>query len=194
MRTEISFRKPNVMEFLILMAFSRGARQRMVKTVGEQQVSIVVKLTWIGGPFVVLCTSQIFSGSFASRRGSCQERDGVCTVNTSPYAHTRLFFSLSTSYAITRLAQGFDDSLCVWKTHFVIGHVFVECSFDQEERSPMLKHGSVVRPRTSPSASPTPLTGIRLNPCATPLWNGRSGRLADPTPNTGTEKLEDRTT
>ena len=29
----------------------------------------------------------------------------------------------------------------------------------------------------------TPLTGIRLNPCATPLWGGPSGLLADPTPN-----------
>ena len=34
-----------------------------------------------------------------------------------------------------------------------------------------------------PTASPTPLTGIRLNPCATPLWGGPSGHLADPIPN-----------
>ena len=34
---------------------------------------------------------------------------------------------------------------------------------------------------------PTPLTGIRLNPCATPLWSGPSGHEADPTPNKGYE-------
>ena len=34
---------------------------------------------------------------------------------------------------------------------------------------------------------PTPLTGIRPNPCATPLWGGPSGHLEDPTPNTGNE-------
>ena len=40
----------------------------------------------------------------------------------------------------------------------------------------------------SPSTTtPTPLTGIRLNPCATPLSGGPSGHLADPTPNTGYE-------
>ena len=40
---------------------------------------------------------------------------------------------------------------------------------------------------SSPTASLTLLTGIRLNPCATPLWGGPSGRLADPTRNTGYE-------
>ena len=43
-------------------------------------------------------------------------------------------------------------------------------------------------PVFSPSTTtPTPLTGIRLNPRATPLWGGPSGHLADPTPNTGYE-------
>ena len=37
---------------------------------------------------------------------------------------------------------------------------------------------------TSSTTTPTPLTGIRLNPCATPLWGGPSGHLADATPNT----------
>ena len=35
---------------------------------------------------------------------------------------------------------------------------------------------------TPPTAWPTPLTGIRLNPCATPLWRGPSGHLVDPIP------------
>ena len=38
-----------------------------------------------------------------------------------------------------------------------------------------------------PTASPTPLTGIRLTPCATTLWSGPSGHVADPIPNTGHE-------
>ena len=37
----------------------------------------------------------------------------------------------------------------------------------------------------SSTSTPTPLTGVRLNPCASPLWGGPSGPLADPTPNTG---------
>ena len=40
---------------------------------------------------------------------------------------------------------------------------------------------------TSSTATPTPQTGIRLNPCATPLWGGPSGHLAGPTLNTGYE-------
>ena len=40
---------------------------------------------------------------------------------------------------------------------------------------------------TSSTATPTPLTGIRLNLCTTPLWGGPSGHLAHPTPNTGYE-------
>ena len=40
---------------------------------------------------------------------------------------------------------------------------------------------------SSPTASPTPLTGFRLNPCATPLWGRPSGHLAGPIPNTGYE-------
>ena len=37
---------------------------------------------------------------------------------------------------------------------------------------------------TLSTATPTPPTGIRLNPCATQLWGGPSGHLADPTPST----------
>ena len=44
-------------------------------------------------------------------------------------------------------------------------------------------------PPVMPSSTkpPTALTGIGLNPCATPLWGGPSGHLADPTPSTGYE-------
>ena len=40
---------------------------------------------------------------------------------------------------------------------------------------------------TSSTTTPTPLTGIRLKPCATTLWSGPSGHLAGPTQNTGYE-------
>ena len=40
---------------------------------------------------------------------------------------------------------------------------------------------------SSPTTTPTPLTGLRLTPCATPLWGGPPGHLADPTPNIGSE-------
>ena len=36
----------------------------------------------------------------------------------------------------------------------------------------------------SSTTTQTPLTGITLNPSATPLWGGQSGHLADPIPNT----------
>ena len=38
-------------------------------------------------------------------------------------------------------------------------------------------------PPISHHTTPTPLTGIRLNPCATSLCGGPSGHLADPIPN-----------
>ena len=40
---------------------------------------------------------------------------------------------------------------------------------------------------TSSTTTPTPLTGIRLIPCAIPFCRGPTGHLADPTPNRGYE-------
>ena len=40
---------------------------------------------------------------------------------------------------------------------------------------------------TTPATSPTLSTKISLKPCATPLGDGLSGRLAGPIPNTGYE-------
>ena len=97
--------------------------------------------------------------------------DKHLTVRTfSPCARLR------TPDVNTRLAQGLDDLFVCLKSHFIIGHVFVECSSTQ--LPPIF---------SSPPASPTPLTGIRLNPCAAPLSGGPSGRLADPIPNTGVQ-------
>ena len=54
-------------------------------------------------------------------------------------------------------------------------------------------HFSAIPPVVPSSTTPpTPLTGIRPNPCATPHWGGPSGHLADPTPNTRTKKNEDQ--
>ena len=54
----------------------------------------------------------------------------VCVQITHHLTHTRALFLAAHATCVTRLAQGADDSLCVWKSHFIIGHVFVECSFD----------------------------------------------------------------
>ena len=57
----------------------------------------------------------------------------LCTENTSPYAHTRTFSRcarLRTPDVSTHFAQGLDDSFVCFKNHSIIGHVFVECSFD----------------------------------------------------------------
>ena len=99
---------------------------------------------------------------------------GRCTDNTSPYAHTRIFFAAHATCDHTFGSRAWRFSVCLEKSHFIIGRVFVECSFDPFP--PIF---------SSPPTTPTPLTGIRLNPCATPLWGGPSGHLADPTPNTG---------
>ena len=48
----------------------------------------------------------------------------------------------------------------------------------------VLEFSVCLRVLPSSMTPPTPLTGIRPNPCATPLWGGPSGHLADPTPNT----------
>ena len=43
--------------------------------------------------------------------------------------------------------------------------------------------------QTTPATSPAQSTGIRLHPCATPLGDGLSGRLAGPIPNTNQPKF-----
>ena len=70
------------------------------------------------------------------------------------------------------------------KNHSIIGHVFVECSFD-----PVSSYFLITYCLTdvTPTASLTPLTGIRLNPCAT-----SPGHLAHPIPNTGYEVQHER--
>ena len=89
------------------------------------------------------------------------------TVRT--HAH---FFSLRTPH-ITRLAQGL-TILCV--SGKVISLLVMSLV-----NVPLNPFPTVF---SSPTATPTPQTGIRLIPCATPLWGGLAGHPADPTPNT----------
>ena len=82
-------RKPNVVEFLILgpsmarMALSRMARQRMARsattsTTPESRTDYSVECSF---------------DPFPPPDSGNSELDGLCTDNTSPYAHTRTFFS-----------------------------------------------------------------------------------------------------
>ena len=56
-------------------------------------------------------------------------------VQTTPHrTHTCALFLAAharTQDVITRLAQGLDDLFVCLKSHFIIGHVFVDCSFDR---------------------------------------------------------------
>ena len=51
----------------------------------------------------------------------------------------------------------------------------------------LLRFSSSSSLHTTPATSPTLSTGFKLNPCATPLGDGLSGRQAGPIPNTGYE-------
>ena len=86
-----------------------------------------------------------------------------CKDNTSPYADTRDFF--------------------------LAAHATCDYTFGSPLVMSLLNVPSIpFLPVFSQSTTtPTPLTGIRLNPCATLLWGGLSGHLADPIPNTGYE-------
>ena len=76
-----------------------------------------------------------------------------CAENTSPCAHT-----LRAPDVITHLARGLDDTVVCLGNHYIFGHVCVPST-------PFLPIFS----SPTPAASPTPWTGIRPTPCATPL-------------------------
>ena len=115
---------------------------------------------------------------------NCHERDGRCTDNTSPYAHTGTFSRcarLRTPDVITRLAQGLTTCLCVCPK--VISPLVMPLL--NVPSTPFLPIFSTPAASLTPlTASPTPLTGIRLNPCVTLLGDGPSGHLAASIPNT----------
>ena len=107
------------------------------------------------------------------------------SVQTTPHrTHTRVLFLAAhdrTPDVITRLAQGLDDLFVCLKV--ISSLVMSLLNVPSTPLPPFLSSPSASL--TPPTASPTPPTGIRLNPCATPLWGGSSGRLADRNPNTG---------
>ena len=56
-----------------------------------------------------------------------------CVQRTPQHTNTRALFLAArarTTDVITRLAQGLDDLFVCLKSHFILGHVCVECSFD----------------------------------------------------------------
>ena len=106
------------------------------------------------------------------------ERRG--TDNTSPYARIRTCFSLR---ATLRTVQ---------PMHLNWLNVFQRSCVCSSKVVPAATMSLLGVPEVTPfppvctwsTTTPTPLTGIRPNPGATPLWGGPSGHLADPTPNT----------
>ena len=95
----------------------------------------------------------------------------ICTDNTSPHAHTRTFSRcarLRTPDVITRL-------VCL-KNHSIIGHVFVECSFD-----PISSYFLITYCLTDAT------DWNQMNPLCTSALGGPSGQLAHPIPNTSCE-------
>ena len=128
----------------------------------------------------VLCLGEMHEHPIAMEKWK-EQIGWFLGVQTTPHrSHTRAFFSrCARSYARCDHTFGsrLDDLFVYLKSHFIIGHVFVECSFDHP-------FPTIFSP---PTTTPTRLTGIRPNPCATSLWCGPSGHLADPTPNTGYE-------
>ena len=104
------------------------------------------------------------------------------TVRT--HAHFVSQCTLRTPDVITRLAQGLDDLLVCLTSQFTIGHVYVECSFD-----PVSSYFLITYCLTDATYCLTDATDWNQikTPCATPLWSGPSGHLADPIPNIGYE-------
>ena len=103
----------------------------------------------------------------------------VAAVNTEhPHAHTGALFLAAharTPDVITRLAQGLDDLFVCLKSHSIIGHVFVECSFD-----PVYSHFLILLTHCLSHAT----DGNQIKPV---LLRSVVDRLADPIPNTGYE-------
>ena len=92
----------------------------------------------------------------------------ICTGNTSPNGHPRTFSRcarLRTPDVITRLAQ---------VSRKVIPSLVMSLLNVPSTPFPPI-FPSLTASLTPPTASLSPLTGIRLNPRATPLWGGPSG-------------------
>ena len=144
---------------------------------------LLPKSTWVLIPFAVLHIHQpcgFLSQISRPDSGNCHERDGwEGTDNTSPYAHMQTFFSLRAT--LSTIHPMHQHWLSVFERAFMCFSQVIPSAtmslLGVPEFTPL--------PPVFTSSTTTPtLTGIRLNPCATPLWSGPSGHLADPIPNT----------
>ena len=102
----------------------------------------------------------------------------------SPHCtHTRALFLAAharTPDVVTRLGQGLGDWFVCLNSHSIIGHVFVECSFD-----PVSSFFLITYCLTDTTCLSYATDGNQSEtPCAAPLWGGQSSHLADPTPYT----------
>ena len=135
----------------------------------SEKVSVVVKFTRIRTLIVVLRISQIFflSHRFASKQWQLlltrREEDRQHLTERTPAlflaAHAR------TQVVITRLAQVLDDLFLCPEVISSPVMSLLNVPSNRFRRVLSSRTASV----TPPTASPTPLSGIRLNPRATPL-------------------------
>ena len=113
------------------------------------------------------CATNGFSGSLA-------HRVVVHSVYSEEYVQRTPHRTFSRCVRHTWLhvgLKGLKICLCASKSHFITGHVFVENCFDTASSCSLIIHF-------------TPLTGMKLNPCATLLCCVPSGHLAGPNSNT----------
>ena len=104
----------------------------------------------------------------------------MCTDNTSPYERMRTFFSLRATLRTIHPMH------LHWHEVFLRSCVCFSKGIPSASTSLLgvLEFTPFFLVFISVTTTPTPLIGIRLNPCATPLWGGQSGHLADPFPYT----------
>ena len=70
-----------------------------------------------------------FLGTCSTQRRRKKEARPKVTDDTSPYAHTRTFSRCARHVWLHDWLKGL-TILCVYKSHFIFGHVSVDCSFD----------------------------------------------------------------
>ena len=202
-------KKPNVVEFFILgpsmarQALTRVVRQSVVGSaittttpesrtdwymetcmgISERKRSQLLSRSPESGLHLSSCALLnviVLFSIFASRQRIAMNATVRCTDNPSPDAHAH-FFLFRTSHVTARVAQGM-MSLCE-SSHKSFLHLSCHCWVFSSTRFPLVLP-STSTSQTTPATSAALSTGIRLNPCATPLGDGLSGRLAGPIPNT----------
>ena len=139
---------------------------------------LLSKPTWVLIQFAVLRIPHIFSfWQFRVQTvATAMNATEGCAANTSPNAHTRTLSRCALHMWSYVWLKGL-TILCV--SGKVISSLVLSLLHVPSAPFPL-----VFSPSTT---TPTPLTGIRPNPCATPLWGGPSGHLFGPTPNIGHE-------